>query len=116
MIPKRNKENLQVCYMDIDGLVIDIKSLDVYKDIAINVEEKHDKSHYETRIDHPLEVGKKPRKVIRITKDEKDGEIAKIFATITTKNYVLKINEDQYEIQTVNSKREKELKSLHLKS
>ena len=48
--------------MDTDSLVIDIKIIDVYKDIAINVEERHDISNHERRIDHPLEVGKKKQK------------------------------------------------------
>ena len=75
--------------MDTDSLVIDIKIIDVYKYIAINVEERHDTSNHERRIDHPLEVGKKTRKVIRITKDEKGGKIIKTFATVTTKTYVV---------------------------
>lgn len=50
--------------MDTDSFTIKKKSLDVYKDKAINVEERHDTSNYnERRRNHPLEIGKN-RKVI----------------------------------------------------
>ena len=49
MIPKRGKENLQGYYMDNDSLVIQIEGLDVYKDIAIDVEERYDTSSYDEK-------------------------------------------------------------------
>lgn len=38
MIPKWCKEKLLVCYMDTNSLVIQIKSVDLYKDIAKDID------------------------------------------------------------------------------
>ena len=40
-------DNVKLCYMDTDSLIVHIKTIDFYKDIANDVEKKIDKSNYE---------------------------------------------------------------------
>ena len=40
-------DNVKLCYMDTDGLIIHIKTEDFYEDIANDVEKKIDTSNYE---------------------------------------------------------------------
>ena len=66
----RNKVNL--CYMDTDSLVMNIKTNDFYKDIAQDVNERFDTSNYS--FDRLLPKGKN-KKVIGLMKDELGGGI-----------------------------------------
>ena len=50
-------EKAKVCYMDTDGFIVHIKTGDIYKDIAEDVERRCDTSNYE--LDKPLPKGKK---------------------------------------------------------
>ena len=47
-------ENTKLCYMDTDSFIIHLKTDDVYKDIAEDVEKKFDSSKFEIQIDHYL--------------------------------------------------------------
>ena len=50
------------CYMDTDSFIVYIKTDDIYKDIAEDVETRFDTSKYELEfnsIDRPLPKGKK---------------------------------------------------------
>ena len=58
--------------MDTDGLIMNIKTKDFYKDIAQDVEERFDTSNYD--VDRPLPKGKN-KKVIGLMKDELGGGI-----------------------------------------
>ena len=49
-------DNVKICYMDTDSFIMHIKTEDVYKDIADDVEERFDTSNYE--INRPLLIGK----------------------------------------------------------
>ena len=60
-------EKVKLCYMDTDGLYVYIKTDDIYKDIAEDVETRFDTSNYE--LDKPLPKGKN-KKVIGLMKDE----------------------------------------------
>ena len=46
MVPKYGLEKLKLCYMDTDSLVYDIKTEDLYEDIANDVEARYDTSGY----------------------------------------------------------------------
>ena len=62
-------EKPKLCYMDTDDVNIKIKTDDIYKDIAEDVERRFDTSNYGLEIDRPLAKGKN-KKVIGLTKDE----------------------------------------------
>ena len=47
---------VELCYMDTDSLIMNIKTKDFYKDIAQDVEERFDTSNYDA--DRPLPKGK----------------------------------------------------------
>ena len=44
--PKYDK-NAKICYMETDSLIAHVKTYDIYKDIAKDVEEKFDTSNFE---------------------------------------------------------------------
>ena len=55
-------EKAKLCYMDTDSFIVYIKTGDIYKDIAEDVETRFDTSKYELEwnsIDRPLPKGKK---------------------------------------------------------
>ena len=49
-------ENAKLCYMDTDSFTVHVKTDDIYKDIAEDVEKRFDTSNFE--IDRPLPKGK----------------------------------------------------------
>ena len=55
MKPKYN-DNVRLCYMDTDSFIMNIKTNDLYKDIANDVENRFDTSNYE--VNGPLPTGK----------------------------------------------------------
>ena len=71
MKPKYN-DNVKLCYMDTDSLIINIKTNDFYKDIANDVDKRFDTSNYE--VNRPLPI-RKNKKVIGLMKDELGGKI-----------------------------------------
>ena len=87
MMRKYDGENLTLCYMDTDSLIYSIKTKDFYKDIADDVADRFDMSHYNP--DRPLPVGLN-KKVIGLMKDELGGEIMKEFVTLRPKMYAYK--------------------------
>ena len=84
MLPKF--DNLQLCYMDIDSLVYDIKTEDFYTDITGDVEERFDMSGYDKEDTRPLPIGKN-KKVIGLMKDELGGAIMTEFISLRPKLY-----------------------------
>ena len=64
---KKYGDMVKLCYMDIDSLIMNIKTRDFYEDIAQDVEERFDTSNYD--VDRPLPKGKN-KKVIGLMKDE----------------------------------------------
>ena len=86
-------ENAKLFYMDTDSLITHVKSEDIYKDIAEDVERRFDTSNYE--IDRPLPIGRN-KKVIGLVKDGYGGQIMKRFAGLRGKTYsYLKDNNDE---------------------
>ena len=71
MKPKYN-DNVKLCYMDTDSLIMNIKTNDFYKDIANDVDKRFDTSNYE--VNRPLPI-RKNKKVIGLMKDELGGKI-----------------------------------------
>ena len=71
MKPKYN-DNVKLCYMDTDSLIMNIEANDFYEDIASDVENRFDTSNYE--VNRPLPTGKN-KKVIGLMKDELGGKI-----------------------------------------
>ena len=51
-IKSKHQNNAKLCYMDIDSLIIRIKTKDIFEEIADDVEERFDTSNYE--VDRPL--------------------------------------------------------------
>ena len=84
MKPKYDN-NVKLCYMDTDSFIMNIKTNDFYKDIAIDVEDRFDTSNYEVK--RPLQIGKN-KKVIGFMKDELGGKIITEFVTLKTYSYL----------------------------
>ena len=70
IIPKY-QDKAKLCYMDIDSFTINIKTKDVYEDIASDIE-RFDTSNYE--VNRPLPTIKN-KKVIGLMKDKLGGKI-----------------------------------------
>ena len=83
MKPKYN-DNVRLCYMDTDSFVMHIKTIDFYKDISDDVDNRFDTSNYEVK--RPLLIGKN-KKVIGLMKDELGGEIITEFIALRPKTY-----------------------------
>ena len=86
--------------MDIDSFIVDIKTQDVYEDIADDVEKRFDTSNYE--VNRPLPT-RKNKKVIRLMKDELGGKIITEFVPVRPKTYSYLTDDD------INSKKAKEI-------
>ena len=72
------------CYNDTDSSFVYIKTDDVYKDIAEEVETRFETSNYE--LDKPLPKGKN-KKVIGLMKDELGGKFMTKFLRLRAKTY-----------------------------
>ena len=83
MKPKYN-ENVKLSYMGTDSFVMNIKTEDFYKDIAIDVEKRFDTSIYE--VNRPLPTGNN-KKVIGLMKDELGGGVITEFVALRPKTY-----------------------------
>ena len=70
--------------MDTDSFVMNIKTIDFYKDISSDVDKRFDTSNYE--VNRPLPTGKN-KKVIGLMKDELGGKIITEFVTLRPKTY-----------------------------
>ena len=87
-------EGLTLCYMDMDSLIYDIETEDLYKDIAEDVKDRFNTSGYspdgsDLPRHRPLPVGLN-KKVIGLIKDELGGEIMTEFVTLRPKMYAYK--------------------------
>ena len=83
MKPKYN-DNVKLCYMDTDSLIMNIITEDFYKDISNDVEKRFDTSNYE--VNRPLPTGRN-KKVIALMKDELGGKVITEFVTLRPKTY-----------------------------
>ena len=77
-------EKTKLCYMDTDSSIVYIKTDDICKDIADDVETRFDTSNY--HLDRPLPKGKN-KNVIGIRKDELGGKIMTKCVGLGAKTY-----------------------------
>ena len=75
LVKPNNGENTKLCYTDtaIFIVIVHVKIVDIYKDIAENVETRFDTSHF--KLDRTLLNGKNKK----LMKDELGGQILKDF-------------------------------------
>ena len=88
----------KLCYMGTDSFVINIKTKNFYKDIAMDVKEMFDTSNY--ICDRPLPIGVN-KKVGGLMKDELGGGIITEFVALRPKAYSYK-TEDNVELKKAN--------------
>ena len=87
-------ENTNLFYIDIDSFIVHVKTDNIYKDIAEDVEKRFGTSNYE--IDRPL-TKEKNNKVIGIIKEELGGQIMKKLVGLRAKQCsYLKNKNDEY--------------------
>ena len=92
-VKPKYSENAKFCYMDTDSFIFYVKTDDIYKDIAENVETRFDTWNFE--IDRPLPKGKN-KNLTEVMKDELGGQVMKEFVRLRTKTYsYLKDNNDE---------------------
>ena len=58
-IKPKYQDNAKLCYMDTGSFIINIKTKDLYEDIANDVEKRFDTSNYE--VNRPLFKGRKKK-------------------------------------------------------
>ena len=76
-IKPKYKCNAKLCYMDTHGVIIHIKTENVYEDIANDVEKSLDISSYAIEcnfIERPLPTGKN-KKVVGLMREKVGGQI-----------------------------------------
>ena len=78
-IKSKYQNNAKLCNMDIDNLIIHIKTEDIYEDIVNDVEKRFDTSNFE--VNRSLPTGKN-KKVIGLMKDELGGKSMTEFVTL----------------------------------
>ena len=83
-IKPKYDNDVKLCYMDTDSFVMNIKTEDLYKDIANDVDKRFDTSNYE--VDTPLPTGNN-KKVIGLMKGELGGKIITEFTTLRPEAY-----------------------------
>ena len=80
-------DNVKLCYMDTDSVIMHIKTEDFYIDIVDDVGKRFNTTNYDDECDRPLPKGQN-KEVIRLFKDELGGEKIKIeFVTLRLKTY-----------------------------
>ena len=75
---------VKLCYMEMDSFIMNIKTNDLYKDIANDVDKRFDTSNYE--VNRPLPTGKN-KIVIGLMEGELGGKIITEFVTLRPKTY-----------------------------
>ena len=69
-IKLKYQQNANLCYMDTDSVIIQIRTEDVHEDIADDIEKRLDTPNYEINRQFPT---KKNKKLIGLMKDELGG-------------------------------------------
>ena len=83
-VKPKYQDNAKLCYMDTGNFIINIKTEDLFEDIADDIEKRFDTSNYE--VSRPLPKGKN-KKVIGLMKYELGGKIMTEFAALRPKTY-----------------------------
>ena len=91
IIKPKYRENAKLCYMDTDSFTVHVKTDDIYKDIAEDVETRFNTSNFGK--DRQLPKGKN-QKLIGLIKDELAGQIINEFVGLRAKtdSYLKDIN------------------------
>ena len=85
-------EKSKLCYIDTGPFNVHVRTKDIYREIAENVEKRSDISNFE--IERKLLIGK--NKVIGLMKNELGGQIMKKFVGLKPNSYsYLKDNDDE---------------------
>ena len=93
-VKPRYGEKVKLCYMDTDSFIAYIKTEDIYKDIAEDVEKRFDTSNYKwecNSINRSLPKGKN-KKVIGLMKDGLGGKIMTKRVGLGAKTYICLID------------------------
>ena len=106
-------EIVKLCYMDTGSFIVYVKTDDIYKDIAEDVETRFDTSNYE--LDRSLPKGKN-KKVIGFVKDELGGKIITKFIGLRAKNYSYLIDDSSKDKKTKDTKKCVTKRKLNLKN
>ena len=69
-IKLKYQQNANLCYMDTDSVIIQIRTEDVHEDFADDIEKRLDTPNYEINRQFPT---KKNKKLIGLMKDELGG-------------------------------------------
>ena len=56
-IKSKYSDKASLCYMDIDGVIINVKTEEFYENIADNIEERFDTSNYDKNGKRLLQIG-----------------------------------------------------------
>ena len=92
-VKQKYHEKAKFCYMDIDSSIVQIKTDDIHKEIAEDVETRFDISNFELARPLPKE---KNEKVIGSVKDKLGEQVMKEFVGLRAKSYkYLKDNNDK---------------------
>ena len=83
-VKPKYEERAKLCYMDTDSFVAYIKTDDIYKDIAEDVETRFDTSNYE--LNRPIPKGEN-KKVTGLIKEKLGRKIMKEFIGLREKTY-----------------------------
>ena len=78
------KENLNLCYMDTESFIFNVKTEDWYKDISNDIEQRFDSSDIQTNIPIKNNIN---RKVLGVLQDELNGYPMKKFIGLRPKCY-----------------------------
>ena len=85
----RYGNKVELCYMDNNSFVYEIKAHEFYRDIAADVEKRFDTNGYSNGENRPLPI-RKNKQVTGLIKDELDGKIMKEFVAFSAKIYAHK--------------------------
>ena len=91
-------DKMKLCYTDTDSFISHIKAKEFYEDINNDVEEWFDTSNY--KIDRPLLITDKNKKVVGKFKDELGGRIMTRFIGLHAKAYAYLINDFEEKKET----------------
>ena len=95
-------EKARSCYFNTDNSIVYIKTDDIYKNIAEDVETRFDTSNYELNRPFPTE---KIKKVIRLMKDESGGKVKVKFVGLKAKTYSYLIDDSSEDKKAENTKK-----------
>ena len=91
LLPKFGKK-MKLLYTDTDSFLIHVKSEDIFKEIAPDVNEHFDTSNFQENHPTGKEFIGKNKKVLGMLKDEAGGKIIQEFAGVCSKCYAYKLD------------------------